>query len=411
MKKRLKYGRWVVLVVFFLFMLLHYADRFIVTPLVHVLMEEFALTYAQMGLVGTGTILVATVLFPVWGLLFDKYSRVKLCAFASAIWGVTTWLSALSRNFFDLVFTRASTGVDNAATPGFYSLISDYYSPEKRGSAVGKINAAIPLGTIIGTIIGAFIGITYGWRTAFTLMAIPGFILAMTIWLSVKDVPRGRAEPELAPFETITVYTINRRLAMQLLKRKSLLFLYIQGFFGVFPWAVIAFWIFKYIVDVRGLPTNLAVLAMVLWLIAMTFGNVTGGAFGDYFFRKTPRGRVLLSAVIVYLSALFIFLAFTRPFDDIVGFMILGAITAFIMPQAGPNVIATTQDITEPEARSTALAILGVFENFGSAFSPLMVGYERTYTGYISPPFRYAPLHGSSAAYSSRPCYYGYPRI
>jgi len=356
-------------------MLLHYADRFIVTPLVHVLMDEFSLTYTEMGLIGSGTIVASAVLFPLWGFLFDKYSRAKLCALASAIWGATTWLSALARNFIELVVTRASTGVDNAATPGFYSLMSDYYLPEKRGSAIGKVGAAIPLGTIVGTLIGAFIGITYGWRTAFTLTAVPGFILAVIIWFLVKDVPRGRSEPEFAHLETITPYTIDRRLAIQLVKRRSLLLLYLQGFFGVFPWQVVSFWIFAYVVTVRGLPEDLATLAMVVWLLAMAFGYPVGGILGDRLFRRTARGRVLVSTIMVFLSALFIFIAFSRPFDDIMGFIVMNAVTAFIMPQAAANVIATTQDITEPEGRSAALAILGVFENSGSALSPLLAGY------------------------------------
>jgi len=294
---------------------------------------------------------------------------------ASVIWGATTWLSALARNFVELVFTRASTGVDNAATPGFYSLISDYYPPEKRGSAIGKVGAAIPLGTIIGTLIGGFIGIVYGWRTAFMLMAVPGFILAVIIWFFVKEVPRGRAEPELAHFETITPYTINKELAVQLLRRRSLILLYLQGFFGVFPWQVVSFWIFAYIVTVRGLSENLATIAMMIWLIAMALGYPTGGALGDRFFKRSSRGRVLVSTIVVFLSALLIYVAFSRPFDDFMGFIILAAVAAFIMPQAAANVVATTQDITEPEGRSVALAILGVFENSGSALSPLIAGY------------------------------------
>jgi len=363
------------LVVFFGFMLLHYADRFIVTPLVPVLMEEFSLSYTQMGLIGSVTIVMAAVLFPIWGFLFDRYSRVKLCAIASAIWGATTWVSALARNFVELTFTRALTGVDNAATSGFYSLISDYYPPKKRGSAIGKVGAAMPLGTIIGTLIGAFIGIAYGWRTAFILTAVPGFILAVIIWFFLKDVPRGRAEPELAHLETITPYTINKTLAMQLLKRRSLLLLYIQGFFGVFPWQVVSFWIFTYIVTIRGLAEDLATLAMVIWLLAMALGYPVGGVAGDRLFRRTPRGRVLVSAAVVFLSALSIYAAFSRPFADVTGFIILTSVAAFIMPQAAANVIATTQDITEPEGRSVALAILGVSENSGSALAPLMAGY------------------------------------
>jgi len=78
LRGRFKYGGWVVLTVFFAFMLLHYGDRFIVTPLVHVLMEEFNLSYTQMGLIGSGSIVISAVLFPLWGFLFDKYCQCDM---------------------------------------------------------------------------------------------------------------------------------------------------------------------------------------------------------------------------------------------------------------------------------------------------------------------------------------------
>lgn len=138
---------------------------------------------------------------------------------------------------------------------------------------------------------------------------------------------------------------------------------------------MLAFWIFAYVVTIRGLSEDFGAVAMVIWLLAMAIGYPVGGIFGDRFFRKTPRGRILVSTIAVYLSALFIFIAFSRPFDDVLGFIGLTTVTAFIMPQAAANVITTTQDITEPEGRSAALAILGVFENSGSALSPLIAGY------------------------------------
>jgi len=39
-----------------------------------------------MGAVFTGALLVSGILFPLWGYLFDRYSRFKTAALASAIW-------------------------------------------------------------------------------------------------------------------------------------------------------------------------------------------------------------------------------------------------------------------------------------------------------------------------------------
>jgi len=44
------------------------------------------------------------------------------------------------------------------------------------------------------------------------------------------------------------------------------------------------------------------------------------------------------------------------------------------MSMAAPNVIATVHDVTEPEVRSTAQALLAFAENFGSAIAPWLAG-------------------------------------
>ena len=113
--RRIKANRWVVLAVLFLFSLLHQADRLLIGPLTTSIMNAFNINEAQMGAALSGALLVGGVLFPVWGYLFDRYSRARLIALAAAIWGATTWFSAISPSYGWFVTTRASTGVDDAS--------------------------------------------------------------------------------------------------------------------------------------------------------------------------------------------------------------------------------------------------------------------------------------------------------
>lgn len=91
--------RWFVVVIFFLFMLLHQSDKLLIGPLTPDIMKEFQISKTQMGTVLTLALVVGTVLYPIWGYLYDRFSRSKLLSLASLIWGGTTWLSALARTF------------------------------------------------------------------------------------------------------------------------------------------------------------------------------------------------------------------------------------------------------------------------------------------------------------------------
>lgn len=138
--------RWFVLAVFFAFMLLHQSDRLLIAPLTTPIMETFGINEAQMGAVVTGALLVGAFLYPIWGYLYDRFSRPKLLALASAIWGSTTWLSAIAPTYKTFLATRASTGIDDSSYPGLYSLLSDYFSPSVRGKVYGFLQLSQPLG-------------------------------------------------------------------------------------------------------------------------------------------------------------------------------------------------------------------------------------------------------------------------
>ena len=107
MKQENSRYRWFVVVVFFFFMLLHQTDKLMIGSLQVQISTDLGLDIIQWGWINSGALLVATVLYPIWGYLYDRYSRTKLLSLASLIWGSTTWLNALVKTFGGFLVTRA----------------------------------------------------------------------------------------------------------------------------------------------------------------------------------------------------------------------------------------------------------------------------------------------------------------
>lgn len=366
--------RWISVSIFFLFMLLHQTDRLLIGPLTSSIMAEFNLTEIQMGGIITGSLILGSVFYPIWGFLYDRYARPKLLALASFIWGITTWLSAIAPTARLFLISRASTGIDDSSYPGIASLISDYYPPEKRSRFFGFLQLAIPLGYLLGLILALNLGEIIGWRMIYIFTGLLGLLLSILIYFGVKDVPRGSSEPELSSIPNTLLPRFSFSQLQDLIKIPTLRFLFLQGFFGVLPWQVITFWSFRYLEVERNYTSQTISSIMIPAVLFVGAGYFVGGLLGDAFYSKNTRGRLYVSIAGVVLGALFLTLTLTIPIEKVEIFRILLAITSFFIPLASPNIASTVYDVVLPEIRSTATSIQYFLGNLGSAFAPLLAG-------------------------------------
>jgi len=365
---------WSVVTIFFFFVLLHQADKLLIGPLTENIITEFNITNTQMGAVSMGALIVGAIFYPIWGYLYDRYSRPKLLALSSFIWGSTTWLNAIAPTYPTFLVTRSSTGVDDSSYPGLFSLVSDYFAPKVRGKVYGLLQFTQPLGYLLGMVLGLMLSGVIGWRGVFYITGSLGIVMAVVIFFGVKDVPRGQSEPEMADLDIQGHYSFDMKTALGLFKKPSLLLLFVQGFFGVFPWNAITIWFFYYLGSERGFDSNTQLIVMVIAVLILAAGYPIGGSLGDYFFKRNKRGRLIVSMIGVLLGAIFLWFALNVPNENVILFTVLLGCTALFMPFASPNVISTVYDVTLPEVRSTAVSVQYFIESIGAATAPLMVG-------------------------------------
>ncbi len=382
MKTRRTWYPVFVVVVFFLFIFLHQTDKLLIGSLQIPISETFHIDDFQWGLINSGALIVGTLLYPVWGYLYDRYARPKLLALASFLWGATTWLSSLVRTYPQFLITRASTGIDDSSYPGLYSLAADYFGPKVRGKVYGILQLPAPLGYLTGMVLalvvapllrGRFFGLE-GWRCIFVLTGSLGVLMALLIFFGIRDLPRGKAEPEFEGVEAIGQFRFSWQEAKQIFKKRTMWFVFLQGFAGVFPWNVITYFFIGYLQTERNYDNSAVLMVMGPVVLILALGHFVGGALGDWLFRRTVKGRILVSSAGVILGAIFLLCALLTPVEARTAFFVWVALTALFMPFSAPNVVATIFDITAPEVRSTAHAIEYFVENSGAALAPMLAG-------------------------------------
>ncbi|RPJ28119.1 MAG: MFS transporter [Chloroflexi bacterium] len=367
--------RWFVVGVFFFFTLLHQTDKLMIGSLQVPISETFGINNQQWGLINSGALIVATLLYPIWGYLYDRYARAKLLSLAAFVWGATTWLNALMRTFGGFLVTRASTGIDDSSYPGLYTLIADYFGPGLRGKVYGILQLAQPLGYLIGMILALMVApLIGGWRSVFYITGALGIVIAVFIFFGVKEMPRGKAEPEFDGLPEMQAFKFSWAEARDIFRKKTMWFIFLQGFAGVFPWNVITFFFFAYLEKERGYDANSILFTMAPVILILAGGYFLGGWLGDILFKRSNKGRIIVSIIGVFLGAIFLYLAITTPVEARDRFFIFMCLTALFMPLSSANVIATVYDVTVPEVRSTAQATEYFVENAGAAFAPILTG-------------------------------------
>lgn len=370
----IKRQRWIAVVIFFLFMLLHQTDRLLIGPLTSPIMEEFNLSEVQMGGIITGSLILGSIFYPIWGFLYDKYARPKLLSLASFVWGITTWLSAVAPTARLFLIFRASTGIDDSSYPGIGTLISDYFPPKQRSRIFGFLQLSIPLGYLLGLLLALKFAPRYGWRIIYLFTGTLGLLLSLLIYFGVKDIPRGASEPQLSLISDLETTRFQWKNLPGLLKIRSLRYFYLQGFIGVLPWQVITFWSFRYLEVERNYTPETISSIMVPAVLMIGAGYFLGGVFGDLAYKKYKTGRLIVSVAGIILGAIFLTITLAMPLEKVFAFRILLSITCFFIPLASPNIATSVYDVVLPEVRSSATSIQYFLGNLGSAFAPLLAG-------------------------------------
>jgi MFS transporter, Spinster family, sphingosine-1-phosphate transporter len=355
--------------------LFNYLDRWIVAAVLEPIKSSLALTDAQLGLVGSGFIVVYTLTSPVFGTLGDRRARPPLIALGVAIWSIATALAGFASGFTSLFLARSTVGVGEAAYGTIApALLSDHFALEKRGRVLAAFFAAIPIGSAAGYILGGVVDRALGWRAAFWIAGAPGLILSLLV-LKVIDPPRGIHD--VGGPATLPGPEKRDRLSaryLHLLRNRPYL-LAVLGY-GAYTFALggLAFWMPAFLERVRGMPrTQATVLFGAIALVTGFTGTFAGGWLGDLLLPRTKNAYLWVSGISTLLAAPFTYVALSNPHRGVYLTAIFIA-EVLIFMSTGP-VNSAIINAVAPTERATALGLsVLVMHLFGDIPSPPLIG-------------------------------------
>lgn len=171
-------------------------DRQILTILAEAIRKDLGLSDTELGFLGgfafAALYTVAGIPIARWA---DRGSRRSIIALGLFVWSAMTALTGLARSFLQLAAARVGVGIGEAAcSPPAHSLLSDYFPPERRGTAFAIYALGIPIGSAVGSFAGGWIKELFDWRAAFFVVGVPGVLLAAVVRLTLREPVRGLSE-------------------------------------------------------------------------------------------------------------------------------------------------------------------------------------------------------------------------
>lgn len=357
---------------------LNFVDRTIVGALVEPIKYDLQLSDAEVGLLGG---LAFSLFYSLLGIpiarLAEQYNRVRIISIAAALWSIMTAMCGFATNFIQLLLFRMGVGVGEAGcTPPAHSLISDYFPPSQRATALGIYSLGIPIGMLFGAIIGGWIAQEFSWREAFMIVGFPGVAIAVLLQLTVREPVRSHdynAAPGVHQDEYTNVpslFDVGRTL---LGNRRVVLVFVAYIFISISSFSIS---IFAVPLLLRGTDLTLFEAASAYGLIVgigAFIGTGSGGFFADHLARTGKVDRLFLPALALIVAAM---LYVGGLFAANLTLMAVLVFVATVLRElyTGPALGAVLNSVSaRMRARASAM-LLFVINLIGLGFGPLLIG-------------------------------------
>lgn len=366
------YRRWLV-VVLLAVSALNFADRAVLSVLAQPIKEDLRLTDAELGMLqGLGFAILYSVLGLPLGWLADRVSRKGLIAVCVAVWSVMSAACGLASSYAGLLLGRVGVGVGEAGfQPAASTLVSDHFPSDRRGSVLGILWLGAPFGFLIGQSLGGWIASEWGWRVAFFAFGGPGLLVALVVWLGLREPPRGLADGAPAHEAPPPLVKALRELWSKPTVRHLLVGWSVSGF----AMSAVAQFVLPFYLRGFGLP--LAVAGAAFGAVAFTsngLGMLLGGFGFDWLARRDRRwalwgpGIAQVLAAPAYLAAF----AIRDPWISMAMIWIANLTLASCNAPTG----ASVQNLVAPRMRAFAGALFAtVLGLVGAGMGPTVLGF------------------------------------
>ena len=297
---RVKYRNYVLIMLTIVY-IFNFIDRQVLVILQESIKKELHLSDTKLGLLSgfTFALFYVTLGIPI-ARLADKTNRRNTVAISLGIWSIMTAVTGTAKSFIQLLLARVGVGVGEAGgSPPAHAMISDYFPPSKRSTALSIYSAGIYFGVLTGFLMGGYLNQNLGWRTAFFVVGIPGLVFSILFYLTVKEPRRGATDAANQPLQTYTL----RFVLKTLYSTKTFMWLAVASALNVFCIYGLLNWAPSFLQRLHGLKSAQAGTYLgLIYGIGGAIGSFAGGLLTDHFGKKDKRWYLKVPAYAIIIG-------------------------------------------------------------------------------------------------------------
>ena len=349
----------------FLATVINYLDRQTLSVMAPLLLEKFHISASSYSQIIFAFMLAYTLMNGVSGRVLDKLGTRIGYGLTIAVWSGAEILQAFSAGAFSLGIFRFLLGVGEAGNyPAGVKLIAEWFPAEERSLASGIFNSGASIGAILAPPLLAWIVLSIGWRQAFVVVGLLGFVW-LAAWLLLYRRPEAAA-------------TIDERgrVSLRLLLRSKFLWRFtLSKVFSDPVWYFYTFWFPEYLKVAHGF--SLRQIGAVAWIPFFTaaVGNLAGGAYFSGILRwigDAARARRIANVSFSTLMAAAIFIGSGRSAAACIALI---SIATFGYSGALANLLAIPGDVFPKDAVASIWGFASMGAGFGGMIFSLVTGW------------------------------------
>jgi MFS transporter, ACS family, hexuronate transporter len=382
--------RWIICGLLFFATVIAYVDRGVIGYLEKYLETVIGWNSIQYGYI-TGAFQAAYALgFVGAGWFTDRLGTRKGFALAISIWSVAAMLPGAAFSTLTFGIAMFFLGLGEAANfPACIKTVAEWFPKKERALATGLFNSGASIGSILVPLIVPFLALTVGWRGAFLVTGVLGFVwLAFWLWLYAKPELHPRVSThELALIESDPTEKTERIPWRRLLPKRETWAFASGKFLTDAIWWFYIFWLPRYLQGTFHLNLEQSRRPVVAVYVLAIAGSVGGGWISSFLLRRGMSVNFARKAALL-LCALCVVPVLYAPYSQNL-WVVVGLIGLAASAHQGwsANLFTLTSDMFPKSAVASVVGIGGMMGAIGGFILQISTGYIVAATNTYLPLF------------------------
>jgi len=306
----------------------------------------------QAGLLISAYALGVVVGAPTIAAVAARFPRKNLLLVLLAVIVVATVASSLLPGFGFVLAARFVSGLPHGAYFGIASLVAaSLMGPGQRGRGIAFVLSGLTISNVIGVPSITFLGQATSWRVAYLAVAV---IFALTFVAVAFFVPNQGGDPAATMKRELKAFT-----------RSQVWFALAIGAIGFGGFFAVYTYIAPVVTEVAGQKESFVPIALVVFGLGMTLGNLLGGRLADKHVMRTL--FACFGALIVSL------IGFALTAQSVVGLMVFAFLVAASAAALSPAIQTRLMDVAG-DSQTMAAAVNHSSLNLGNSLGAFLGG-------------------------------------